>query len=101
MITRTILDVHKLKPSENIHSRIVEEVLDDQEILEMWDKVAAGIPPKHENYSIELLTAVVELWATIRCFSFAAGCNILLQKNATAKKGTRRVLKMIGTDKDL
>ena len=101
MITRSVLDMRMIVPSEDIHSKVVDKILADQEILEMWEKVASGVPPKYEEASIELLKAVVELWATIRCFSFAAGCNILLQKKTTKKKGTRRVLKMKGTDKDI
>ena len=42
MITRTILDVHKLKTSENVQSRIVEEVIDDEEILVCLKKLQLG-----------------------------------------------------------
>ena len=59
----------------------------------MWDANAAIIPAKYEAYSLELLKAVVELLATVRCFSFAPGCNILLQKVSAKKQETRRVLK--------
>ena len=52
-------------PSEDIHSNMVDKILADQEILEMWKKVASGVLPKYEKASIELLKAVVELWATI------------------------------------
>ena len=99
-ITRSILNVQKLKPSENLHSAIVEEVFNDPCTLEMWKAIATGIPVKYETYSLELLKAVVELWATVRCFSFAAGCNILLQKATAKKQGTRRALKMRGTEKE-
>ena len=51
----------------------------------MRGDTAQSDPAKYEAYSLELLKAVVELWATVRCFSFAAGCNILLQK-VSAKK---------------
>ena len=99
-ITRSILNVRRIKPSENLHSAIVEEVLDDPSILEMWEANATVIPVKYETYSIELLKAVVELWATVRCFSFAAGCNIPLEKAAAKKQGTRRTLKTRGTEKE-
>ena len=99
-ITRSILNVQTIKQSENLHSAIVDEVLNDPRILEMWDTNATIIPAKYEAYSLELLKAIVELWATVRCFSFAAGCNILLQKVSTKKQGTRRVLKMKGTEKE-
>ena len=95
----SVLNVRTVKPSENLHSAIVE-VLNDPHILEMWDANAAIIPAKYEAYSLELLKAVVELWATVHCFSFAAGCNILLQKVSAKKQGTRRVLKMKGTEKE-
>ena len=39
------------------------EVLKDPQILEMWDANATLIPAKYEAYSLELLKAVVELWA--------------------------------------
>ena len=93
-ITRNVLNVRTIKRSENLHSAVVDEVLKDPQILEMWDANATLIPAKYEAYSLELLKAVVELWATVRCFSFAAGCDILLQKVSAKKQGTRRVLKM-------
>ena len=99
-ITRSVLNVRTIRQSENLHSAIVDEVLKDPRILEMWDANAMLIPAKYETYSLELLKAVVELWATVRCFSFAAGCNILLQKISAKKQGTRRVLKMKGTEKE-
>ena len=34
MIFRTVLDVRKLVPSEDMHSRICKQVLSDHEILE-------------------------------------------------------------------
>ena len=99
-ITRSVLNVQTIRQSENLHSAIVDEVLKDPRILEMWDANAMLIPAKYETYSLELLKAVVELWATVRCFSFAAGCKILLQKVSAKKQGTRRVLKMKGTEKE-
>ena len=99
-ITRSVLNVRRIKPSVNLHSAVVEEVLDDPCVLEMWEANATVIPAKYETYSLELLKAVVELWATVRCFSFAAGCNILLQKAAAKKQGTRRALKTRGTEKE-
>ena len=54
-ITRSILNVRRIKPSENLHSTIVEEVLDDPCILQMWEAIATAIPVKYETYSLELL----------------------------------------------
>ena len=89
-----------LKCTENVHSAITEGVLDDPTILDRWEAIAVTIPAKHETNSLELLRAVIELWATVRCFPFAAGCNILLHKAASKKQGTRRALKTRGTEKE-
>ena len=83
-----------------LHSAILQDVLDDPHVLELWEANSAAIPAKYEAYSLELLKTIVELWANVRCFSFAAGCNILLQKAATKKQGTRRALKTRGTEKE-
>lgn len=88
-----------LKPTKNVHSAITE-VLKDSSILEKWEGIALAIPGTYETYSLELLRAVIELWAMVRCFSFAVGCNILLQKAAAKKQGTRRVIKTRGTEKE-
>ena len=100
LITRSILNMRVIKPFENLHSAILQDVLDDPHVLELWEANSAAIPAKYEAYSLELLKTVVELWANVRCFSFAAGCNILLQKAATKKQGTRRALKTRGTEKE-
>lgn len=100
LITRSILNMRAIKPSENLHSAILQDVLDDPHVLELWEANSAAIPAKYEAYSLELLKTIVELWANVRCFSFAAGCNILLQKAATKKQGTRRALKTRGTEKE-
>ena len=100
LITRSILNMRAIKPSENLHSAILQDVLGDPHVLELWEANSAAIPAKYEAYSLELLKTIVELWANVRCFSFAAGCNILLQKAATKKQGTRRALKTRGTEKE-
>jgi len=100
LITRSILNLQTLKHTENVHSAITEEVLNDPGILEKWEAIALAIPATYETYSLELLRAVIELWATVRCFSFSAGCNILLRKAAAKKQGTRRALKTRGTEKE-
>jgi len=100
LITRSILNMQTLKPNKNVHSAITEEVLNDPSILEKWEAIALAIPVTYEMYSLELLRAVIELWAMVHCFSFAAGCNILLQKAAAKKQGTKRVIKTRGTEKE-
>ena len=64
------------------------------------EAIALAIPAMYETYSQELLRAVIELWTMVHCFSFAVGCNILLQKVAAKKQGTRRALKTRGTEKE-
>ena len=77
-----------------------QKVLNDPSTLEKLEAIALAIPVTYETYSLELLRAVIELWAMVCCFSFAAGCNILLQKAAAKKQGTRRALKTRGTEKE-
>ena len=83
-ITRSIPNVRRIKPSQNLHLVIVEEVLDDPSILEMWEANATVIPAMYEHRTSE--SSVVELWATVHCFLFAAGCNILLKTRGSLGK---------------
>jgi len=51
LITRSILNIQTLKPTENVHSAITEEVLNDPSILEKWEAIALVIPATYETYS--------------------------------------------------
>ena len=84
----------------NHHSRIIQEVMNDLTTLQLWEEIAASIAMKHEAHSLELLQEIVKLWATVRCFSFTTGCNILLQKSTGKNQGTRRSLKSKATGKE-
>ena len=85
-ITRNVLNVRTIKRSENLHSAVVDEVLKDDHILELWDANAMLIPAKYEAYSLELLKAVVELYG-LQCAASAlqqavtSSCRKFLLKN--------------------
>ena len=53
MITRSVLDMRMIVPSEDIHSKVVDKILADQEILEMWEKVASGVLNTPLYYTIQ------------------------------------------------
>ena len=98
LITRQHLHVQSLTPGKDMQAAIEHDVLHDAVALETWGDMALSIPARYEAYSLELLQAVCQLWTTIRCFSFAKGCNILFKKGY--QRGTRQGLKKRGTEKD-
>ena len=83
MVVRCHLDISKVssQSSDKDHAReIIDEALRSGPILEQWDQLAHCIHPTYEKYSIELLSAIVTLWTTIRGHSFAQGWTMHFEK---------------------
>ena len=49
-------------PDTNMKAEILETTLNCDSILQHWDTISQSIPAKYEQYSMELLKAVVDLW---------------------------------------
>ncbi len=103
IVTQKHLNIPQMasyNPGDDIRSSIITDVLKDEAILMNWEAIAQ-MPSNYESCSIELFEAVVNLWVTIRGFSFAEGWTAHFKKNEkSSKKGTRKALKSIGTEKE-
>ena len=106
IVTRRILDARAIKVGQKVHPDIVKQVIRDKVVRASWDVIVSCVPAEQSTgddsapLSLELLQAIVNLWATIRCHSFAKGYNILLKSNKFRKHGTRKTHKSKGTDKE-
>ena len=67
----SISSITSYVPGKNLISAIHEDVLGFPPVLFSWEKIAEAIPSKYEKYSMELLLRIVDLWITIRGYSFA------------------------------
>ncbi len=68
MVVRGHLHVSSVsaQSSDKDHSKeIPKEALHSRYILEQWEEIADNIPSKYEEYSIDLLSAIVTLWTTV------------------------------------
>ena len=77
-------------PDTNVKAEILETTLNCDSVLQHWDTISQSIPPKYEQYSMELIKAVVDLWMNIRGHSFAR--DFTMNFEAKFKKGTRKTL---------
>ena len=48
-------------PDTNVKAKILDTTLNCDSILQHWDTISQSIPAKYEQYSMELLKAVVDL----------------------------------------
>ena len=93
LVVRRHLNVRSMQTYDegtNICLSITEEVLTTNSVLCCWETIAHSIPLSYEEYSIELLKAVVNLWITVRAHAFAKGWTMKFEKKY--KKGTRKSL---------
>jgi hypothetical protein len=70
---------------------VFEKVICSNCIMERWERISKDIPQEYEQYSLELLAKVAELWVTIRGHSFAKDWNMKFERKY--QKGTRKALK--------
>ena len=94
MVVRQHLEVSivsSLSADKDHAKDIIREALSSKHILEQWEQIAYSVPPKYEKYSLELLSAVVTLWTTVRGHSFAKGWTMNFEKRYS--KGVRKSLK--------
>ena len=64
-------------PDTNVKAEILETTLNCDSIHQHWDTISHRIPARCEQYSMQLLKAVVDLWMNFE---------------AKFKKGTRKTL---------
>ena len=93
VIVRRHLSVQSMQTynqGTDIHSCITDEIMRTNSVLCCWETIAHSIPHSYEQYSIELLKAVISLWVTVRAYAFAKGWTMKFEKKY--KKGTRKSL---------
>ena len=54
-------------------------------VLQCWETIAHTIPPTYEQYSVELLKAVINLWVAIRAHAFAKGWTMKFERKYKAQ----------------
>ncbi len=97
MVVRGHLHVSSVssQSSDKDHSKeILKDALNSRNLLEQWEQIADSIPSKYEQYSIDLLSAIITLWTAVRGHSFAKGWTMNFQNKYT--KGVRKSLKTTG-----
>lgn len=94
IVTRKYLNTEVTEAGKQVFLDITKNVLQDVDVLQAWDSISMN-----DYAAMELLNNIVELWATIRCHSFAKTFNIQ-QEKVHKKHGTRKTLKNKGTDKE-
>ena len=81
----------RARPDLNLKEQTLDAILSDKAILQHWELLTGSVPHKFENYSVELLKAIAELWIHVRGHSFAQGWTMNFETKY--KKGTRKALK--------
>ncbi len=94
MVVRGHLHVSAQSSDKDHSKEILKEALHSRYILEQWEEIADTIPSKYEEYSIDLLSAIVTLWTTVRGHSFAKGWTMNFEKKYS--KGVLKSLKETG-----
>lgn len=95
MVVRHHLSVHSMQRyihSTNVHACIADEAMKTDSVLHCWEIIAHSIPPTYEEYSTELLRAVISLWVTVRVHAFAKEWTMNFQRKY--KKGLRKSLQL-------
>ena len=92
MVVRRRLNVKKVHSHKetSLADNLITEVMEIESVLSKWEEIAHCIPQRFEKYSIELLRAVVRLWATVRLHAFAKGWTMNFEKRY--QKGIRKTL---------
>ena len=94
LVSRHHLNVNNLSvlaSNADVHKLIMDDVLQSDSVLGFWEAISVDcIPSKYEEYSIELLQLVTNLWIKIRGHSFAKDFTTNFIKKQ--KKGTRKSL---------
>ena len=86
--TKYYLEQANAKQETAIQQQIISSILSDQILLNQWDCLATTTPAKNE-----LLTDIVKLWTTVRCFAYAKNLNDKIVQEKFKKHGTRKTLK--------
>ena len=93
MVVRHHLSAKTMRTYEegtDVRSCIIDEAMKTKSILSCWEVIAHSIPATYEQYSVELLHAVISLWVAVRAHAFAKEWTMKFQRKY--KKGTRKSL---------
>ena len=77
-------------PGSDVIKVVREEVFNTHSIMVYWEKISQDTPKRFEIYSLELLGAIIDLWITIRGYSFSKGWMANFERKH--EKGTRKNL---------
>ena len=59
--------MHTYKEGTDVHSCIIDAAMETESVLHCWEAIAhQDTHASYEQYSIELLKAVINLWVTVR-----------------------------------
>ena len=72
----------------NFSDSLIAQVIETKSVLSKWEDITHRIPHRFEEYSIELLKAVVRLWTTVRLHAFAKGWTMKAVSERHAKNFT-------------
>ena len=85
----TSMQSHSLESVE-IRSSIASKVVEAVPVLRVWESIATSISPTYEEYSIELLRNIIDVWVNVRAHAFSKVWTMKFQRKY--KKGTRKSL---------
>ena len=95
-----ILALHTVEPLyKDIPERRTSPLIYlDDNVIKHWRELTAPIVPgcQLDEHKMELLKEVCRTWITVRAHSFVEGCNFIFHKSL--ERGTRKILKSIGTE---
>ena len=91
MVVRRHLNTTTFDHTVDINCAICDDVFKSKNIMDLWEDIASVFPPRYEQYSIELLTHILNLWTSIRGHSFAKGWSMNFERKYK-QKGTRKTL---------
>ena len=77
IVVRHHLNVHSIKTYDqgtDVRTSIIDEAMRMDSISYHWKVISHSVLFMYEEYSIELLRAVISLWVAIRAHAFAKEC---------------------------
>ena len=84
---------------EDINKLLTNAISQDAQVIRQWQDVTGAVPGcENEEEKNELLQEVIQLWITVRAYSFVEGCNNSVFHKCF-ERGIRKTLKSVGTEK--
>ena len=69
----TTPEYEEFDPEANIRKKLLNDALQGDGLLSIWDGLAHSIPLDHDAQSVHSLKQVINLWITVKGHSFAKG----------------------------